>query len=87
MLRNYLKIAWNVLGRRKFSTFVSLFGIAFMMMAMLIAVAMADHVLAPSYPETRLDRMLVLDNMLMSGERSAWHAGPVFKLVDRWARD
>ena len=87
MLRNYLKMAWKVLGRRKFFTFVSLFGISFTMTAMLIAVAIADHALAPSYPETRLDRMLVLDNMNMFGERSSWHSGPGFKLVDRYARD
>ena len=87
MLGNYLKMAWKVLGRRKFFTFVSLFGIAFTMTAMLIAVAIADHVLAPSYPETRLDRMLVLDRMKMAGARSSWYSGPGFKLVDRYARD
>ena len=87
MLRNYLKMAWKVLGRRKFFTFVSLFGISFTMTAMLIAVAVADHALAPSYPETRLDRMLVLDSMNMFGEQSSWHSGPGFKLVDRYARD
>ncbi len=87
MLGNYLKMAWKVLGRCKFFTFVSLFGIAFTMTAMLIAVAVADHVLAPSYPETRLDRMLFLDMVKMSGERSDFQAGPGFKLVDRYARD
>jgi putative ABC transport system permease protein len=87
MLRNYLKMAWKVLGRRKFFTFVSLFGIGFTMTALLIAVALADHILAPSYPETRLDRMLVLERMKMSGERSSWYSGPGFKFVDRYARD
>src|SRR5512138_2523931 len=87
MLRNYLKMAWKVLGRRKFFTFVSLFGIAFTMTAMLIAVAVADHVLAPSYPEARLDRMLFLREVKMSGERSSLQAGAGFRLADRYARD
>ena len=29
MLKSYLKLAWKVLLRRKFFTFISLFGIAF----------------------------------------------------------
>jgi putative ABC transport system permease protein len=87
MFRNYLKMAWKVLGRRKFFTFVSLFGIGFTMTALLIAVAIADHMLAPSYPETRLDRMLILERMKMFGDRSTWHTGPGFKFVDRYARD
>ena len=70
MFGNYLKMAWKVLGRRKFFTFVSLFGIGFTMTALLIAVALLDHLLAPSYPETRLDRTLVLERMRMSGESS-----------------
>ena len=70
MFRNYLKMAWKVLCRRKFFTFISLFGIGFTMTALLIAVALADHMLAPSYPETRLDRMLLLERMKMAGDRS-----------------
>jgi len=87
MFGNYLKMAWKVLGRRKFFTFVSLFGIGFTMTALLIAVAIGDHILAPSYPETRLDRMLILERMKMFGDRSTWHTGPGFKFVDRYARD
>jgi putative ABC transport system permease protein len=87
MFSNYLKMAWKVLGRRKFFTFVSLFGISFTLTALLIAVAIADHFLEPSYPETRLDRMLVLERMKMFGDRSGWYSGPGFKFVDRYARD
>jgi putative ABC transport system permease protein len=87
MFRNHLKMAWKVLCRRKFFTFVSLFGISFTMTALLIAVAIADHQLAPSYPETRLDRMLILERMKMEGERSSWYSGPGFKFADRYARD
>ena len=87
MFGNYLKMAWRVLGRRKFFTFVSLFGIGFTMTALLIVVSMLDHMLAPSYPETRLDRTLVLERMKMSGDSNTWISGPGFKFVDRYARD
>lgn len=87
MLGNYLKMAWKVLGRRKFFTFVSLFGIGFTLTALMIVVAIADHQLAPSYPETNLDRTLLLDRMRMFGDKSSWYTGPGFQLVDEYARD
>jgi putative ABC transport system permease protein len=87
MFRNYLKMAWKVLSRRKFFTFVSLFGIGVTLTAILIVVALADHQLAASYPETQLDRMLVLQRMKMSGEKSSWWSGPGFKLIERYTRD
>jgi putative ABC transport system permease protein len=87
MFSNYLKMAWKVLSRRKFFTFVSLLGISFTLMSMLVVVALADHFLAPSYPEIHLDRMLVVDRMEMSGDRNSWRSGPGFKFLDRYARD
>lgn len=86
MFGNYLKMALKVLGRRKFFTFVSLFGIGFTLTALMIVVAIADHQLAPSYPETLLDRTLLLDRMRMLGDQSSWYSGPGFKFIDRYAR-
>ena len=87
MFRNYLKMAWKVLGRRRFFTFVSLFGIGFTLTSLMVVVAIADHQLAPSYPETELNRMLILDQMRMFGDRSRWYSGPGFKFLDQYARD
>ncbi|PJJ53346.1 ABC transporter permease [Hymenobacter chitinivorans] len=58
MLLSYLKIAWKVLLRRKFFTFISLFGISFTLMVLLVVVAMFDHTVGAHAPESRLDRML-----------------------------
>ena len=55
MFANYLKMAWKVLRRRKFFTFVSLFGIGFTLTTLMVVVALVDHVLAPSYPEVSTD--------------------------------
>jgi len=87
MFFNYLKMAWKVLARRKFFTFVSLFGISFTLTTLMIVVASFDHFMAPSYPETRLDRTLILARMKMQGDNSNWYSGPGFKFVDRYARD
>lgn len=61
MLLSYLKIAWKVLLRRKFFTFISLFGISFTLMILLVVVALADHVVGSHAPEKRLDRMLFVN--------------------------
>ncbi|GAB2963523.1 ABC transporter permease [Hymenobacter coalescens] len=64
MLLSYLKIAWKVLLRRKFFTFISLFGISFTLMVLLVLVAAVDHFNGAHAPEKRLDRMLFV-NMLV----------------------
>ena len=56
MLRNYLKVALKVLLRRKFYTFISLFGIAFTLVVLTVAAALLDHVFGPLPPETRAAR-------------------------------
>jgi len=63
MLLNYLKIAWRVLLRRKFFTFISLFGISFTLMVLLVVVAALDHVHGDHAPEKRIDQMAFV-NML-----------------------
>lgn len=87
MLRNYLIMAWKVLGRRKFFTFISLFGTAFTLTAILIVVALADHQLSPSYPEMKLDRILETRNMAMSGKENQWSSEGGYKFFDRYTRD
>ncbi|WP_240935518.1 hypothetical protein [Hymenobacter sp. HDW8] len=57
MLLSYLKIAWKVLLRRKFFTFISLFGISFTLMVLLVIVAMSDHIQGAHAPESRIKRM------------------------------
>jgi putative ABC transport system permease protein len=56
MLRNYLKVAFKVLLRRRFYTFISLFGIAFTLVVLTVAAAFLDHVFGAHSPETRADR-------------------------------
>ena len=61
MIRSYLKIAWKVLMRRKFFTFISLFGVSFTLMILLVVMAMFDHLVGPGTPVKRVDRMLFVN--------------------------
>lgn len=58
MLQNYLKITLKVLGRNRFFTFVSLFGIVFTLLVVLALSAFLDHLIAPHYPDVNRGRCL-----------------------------
>ena len=58
MLQNYLKITLKVLGRNRFFTFVSLFGIVFTLLVVLALSAFLDHLIAPHYPDVNRSRCL-----------------------------
>jgi putative ABC transport system permease protein len=87
MLRHYLVLATKVLLRRKFFTFISLFGISFTLLVLMVVTAFLDNVFAPAPPETRQDRTLGVHYAIMSGEHSTWNGNPGYKLFDRYARD
>ena len=87
MLRNYLKIAFKVFLRRKFFTFISLFGISFTLVVLMVAVALLDHVFAPLPPEVNQDRTVGIYRASMFGDRTMWSTAAGFRLLDRYARD
>lgn len=86
MLKNYLKIALKVLVRRKFFTFISLFGISFTLVVLMVVTAMLDHMLAPMIPESRQDRIIGVYRAAMFGPRSGWTGQAGYKLFDKYAR-
>jgi putative ABC transport system permease protein len=66
MLLSYLKIAWKVLLRRKFFTFISLFGISFTLMILLVVYAFYDHTVGAHTPEKKVDRLLFINRATLS---------------------
>ncbi|RKR84549.1 putative ABC transport system permease protein [Mucilaginibacter gracilis] len=60
MLKNYFKIAIAVLRRRKFFTFISLFGISFTLTILMVATAFINNLVSPGYPDTKRDRSLYI---------------------------
>jgi putative ABC transport system permease protein len=86
MIRNYLKIAVKVLLRRKFFTFISLFGISVTLLVLLVAAAMLDHTIAPQSPESRSDRTLGVHVLKMAGPESTMTMGPGYAFLDKNVR-
>lgn len=64
MLKNYFKIAIAVLKRRKFFTFISLFGISFTLTILIVITAFVDNMLSPGYPEVNRDRSLYVKSII-----------------------
>jgi putative ABC transport system permease protein len=87
MLTNYLKLAYKVLLRRKFFTFVSLFGTSVTLLVLMIASAMLDHAFAPLVPEVRLDRTLHVTYMALRGPGNEWSGDPGYGFLDKYCRD
>jgi putative ABC transport system permease protein len=82
MLRNYVKTAFKVFARRKFFTFVSLFGISFTLVVLMVATAMLDHTFAAHPPEVNHDRTVGLFHAQMIGPHMRWSSEPGYKLLD-----
>lgn len=60
MLKNYFKIAIAVLKRRKFFTFISLFGISFTLTILIVLTAFVDNIISANYPEVNRDKSLYI---------------------------
>ena len=61
MLKNYFTLAIKVLGRRKFFTFISLFGISFTLMILMLITAFFQTELGGDAPLSKKDQLVYLD--------------------------
>lgn len=78
MLKNYFKIAIAVLKRRKFFTFISLFGISFTLTILIVLTAFLDHLISPQYPDTKRDRSLYITaSVRQDTKRQSFSKGPM----------
>ncbi|MTI33246.1 ABC transporter permease [Xanthovirga aplysinae] len=88
MLINYLKIAWKVLLRNKFFTFVSLFGISFTLMVLLVVVSLWDNSYGNYGVEKDFNRTLIVSLIDLENEegnsRSRTH--PSYYLINEYFR-
>lgn len=85
MLLNYFKIAIAVLRRRKFFTFISLFGISFTLTIIIVLASFLNHLFSPSYPDTNRDRELYILDIKMSSENGEFYQGQMsYHYFDRY---
>src|SRR6185369_15629820 len=68
-MRTNFKLALKILGRRKFFTFISLFGISMTLVVLMVATAVLDNVFAAHAPESRFDRVLCIYRVTQRGNR------------------
>lgn len=85
MLKNYFKIAIAVLKRRKFFTFISLFGISLTLTILILIAAFFDHLFSSGYPDHKRDRSLYVDKIIMQNEKD-WNitSSPSFYFIDHY---
>ena len=66
MIANYIKIAWKVLLRHPFYTFITLFGISLTLTVLMVLTSFIDHLIGSHYPETKRNRTLYIETMSMT---------------------
>lgn len=85
MLRNYFKIAIAVLKRRKFFTFISLFGISFTLTILMVLTAFIDNVIRDTYPDRKRVRSLYITQLEERGPTSSSSGQMSFDFLNRYA--
>jgi putative ABC transport system permease protein len=86
MLKNYFKIAIAVLRRRKFFTFISLFGISFTLTILLVLTAFIDKVVGDNYPDKKRDRSLYITRLEEVGKGNMNSGELSFYFLDHYAK-
>ncbi|MFN2442584.1 MAG: ABC transporter permease, partial [Thermoanaerobaculia bacterium] len=85
-MKAQLQLALRILARRKFFTFISLFGISFTLVVLMLVTAIVDHVFATHPPETRLSRTLGVYRMELIGKEWRRRSGPNWPFLDQQIR-
>jgi len=85
MLKNYFKIAIAVLKRRKFFTFISLFGISFTLTILMVLTAFIDKVVGDNYPDKKRDRSLYINVLEQKGKNAMSSGALSFYFLNHYA--
>lgn len=65
MLQNYIKLAWRVLSRKKFFTFITLFGISFTLMILMLITSYFQAEFGARAPMKNQNDLVVLESLTM----------------------
>lgn len=85
MLVNYFKIAMAVLRRRKFFTFISLFGISFTLTILLVLSAFITKIIGDEYPDRKRERLLFINTLEEKGKNSNSSGALSFYFLNHYA--
>ncbi|HEU4619716.1 MAG TPA: ABC transporter permease, partial [Gammaproteobacteria bacterium] len=84
MLRNYLKISIAVLLRRKFLTFVNLFGAVLTLTVLVVAFAIFEGTVSPAGAQDRQDHILTIPRLILTGTRGTLVSGLGAKFYEQY---
>lgn len=87
MLKNYFKIAIAVLRRRKFFTFISLFGISFTLTILLVLTAFIEKVVGDNYPDRKRDRSLYIVRLEQDGKGNMTSGSLSYYFLDHFTKN
>lgn len=79
MISNYIKLAWRVLGRRKFFTFISLFGISFTLGILMVIFSFLQGELGANAPNSNKDDLVLISTLRL--QRIHYDTIPVIDTV------
>lgn len=86
MLKNYFKIAIAVLRRRKFFTFISLFGISLTLAILMVATAFIDRVVNDDYPDRKRERSLYVHKIEIRGKQSMNSGTMSYSFLEKYVK-
>lgn len=88
MLLNYIKIAWKVLLRHPFYTFITLFGISLTLTVLMVLTSFLDHLFGTHYPENKRFRSLYITSVTFTDSaRISRSQGPAaFRFLTKYAK-
>lgn len=88
MILNYIKIAWKVLLRHPFYTFITLFGITMTLTVLMVLTSFLDHLVGNHYPEENRGRSLYIWNMTQQDSSgTSMQSGPMsYKFLTQFVK-
>ncbi|HEV7382677.1 MAG TPA: ABC transporter permease [Dyadobacter sp.] len=88
MFSNYIKIAWKVLLRHPFYTFITLFGISLTLTVLMVLTSFIDHLFGSHYPENNRYRTLYIATILQTDSaNTSMSTGPAsFRFLEKYAK-
>ncbi|ACT96802.1 ABC transporter permease [Dyadobacter fermentans] len=88
MLTNYIKIAWKVLLRHPFYTFITLFGITLTLTVLMVVTSFLDHLFGAHYPENKRSRSLYIASIIQTDSaNTTMSSGPAsFDFLTKYAK-
>jgi len=89
MFKNYLLTAFKVLQRRKFFTFVNVFGIAITLAILTVMTAVMENTLYPKGAEHNSANILSLNQMILTNKEHTWvwNSPPGYRFIRDYLLD